>query len=187
MLSRLRGHRARLTLVQSGETVPVRVVNSEGDEAVAILEHRDHAQPHGSVIVEVFADQKYLIFPAEIGKDAPPQAVVFRTTGKGNEAETGAEFSLLFERLPVIVKFNFKKIKTHIIGGGPEGMAIMLDAAIPANTKVEVTIDDDGRLIETEGYITHLHKRGKGFMAIYMFTDMPRVTSMYWNRILKSG
>lgn len=165
----------------------MRVVNSSSREAVALLEKVDMAKPTGSVIVEVFADQKYLIFPAELATDAPASAVVLQLAGKTMESETGAEFSLLMERLPVVVKFQFKRTKTHIIGGGPDGMAIILDKEIPVNSKVEVTIDDDGRMIETEGFITHLYKRGKGYLAIYRFIDMARVTGMYWNRLLKSG
>jgi|GEM_PF-5749511 len=187
MLSQLQGKRARVTVAENGEIIPIKIINSNERQAVATFEHRTFQVPQGAFLVESFTGKSHVIFSARAAEISPAQAIAFNITGKAIESPTECELTLLSEKLPVELKYKFKKTKTFVIAGGEQGMAILLDQEIPPQSKIELTIVEDDRSIETEGYITHSISRGKGFLAIYRFTVLPRVTMMYWNRILKAG
>ncbi|MFM9872817.1 MAG: hypothetical protein ACKVQS_05055 [Fimbriimonadaceae bacterium] len=187
MLSSLQGRRARLTVAGNANYIPIKIVNANGIEAVAIFEHRSDTAPTTQFLVESFTKSSHVIFPARPAESSPPQAIAFSVAGKSVESPTECDLALLHEKLPVEVKFKFKKRKTFVIAGGELGMAILLDEEIPPQSKIEVTITEDEHSIQTEGFITHSIPRGKGFLAIYRFSVLPRVTMMYWSRILKAG
>ncbi len=187
MLSKLQGKRARVTVAESGEIIPIKIINTNDKDAVATFEQRGTAIPNGTFLVESFTQETHIIFSASASEKSPSNAIAFSLTGKTIESPTECDLALLNEKLQVELKFKFKKTKTFVIAGGEQGMAILLDQEIPPQSKIELTIVEEDRSIQTEGYITHSIPRGKGFLAIYRFSVLPRVTMMYWNRILKAG
>jgi hypothetical protein len=187
MLSTLQGRRARITVAGNANFIPIRIINTQGTEAVALFDHRNDQAPTTNFLVESFTGNSHIIFPARPADTSPPQAIAFSIAGKTVESPTECDLSLLHEKLPITLKFKFRKTKTFAIAGGDLGMAILLDEKIPPQSKIEVTITEDNRSIETEGFITHLIPRGNSFLAIYRFNGLPRVTTMYWSRILKAG
>lgn len=187
MLSSLQGRRARITVAGNANFIPIKIINTQGNEAVALFEHRNDQAPTTPFLVESFNNNSHLIFPARPAESSPPQAIAFTLAGNSISSPTDCDLAILHEKIPIEIKFKFKKTKTFAIAGGDQGMAILLDQEIPPQSKVEVTITEDDHSIETEGFITHSIPRGKGFLAIYRFNGLPRVTMMYWSRILKAG
>lgn len=187
MLTSLAGKRARITVIETGATIPVKILNTVGTEAVCTPEFRHSNNAQGKLIVESYSEKNHIIFPAQTRDFPAEKGILFQALSQPIIQPTDTELSFFLNKVPVQIKHNFKKIITTAVAGGPEGMAIELSAEIPAQTKLPLTILEEGREIETEGYVTHCHPKGKQFIAIYRFAGLSRVESMYWNRLVKSA
>lgn len=176
-----------MTALNSGETVPVRIAGTEGDLIFCTLERRDDSLLVGTVLVECLAGKGHILFSGDVLQADAKGMMTIRAKGRMLTVETDTAMSLLLDPVAATFRNNFRKREVQIIGGSGESMAVVSPAELPTEGKSTLTFEDDGRVIEVEGFVTHSHKRGQGFLADFRFAQVARVTVMYWNRLLKTG
>lgn len=186
MLEQLKGRRVRLTSVDGGRVLTAKVVQSESDQAVIKSEELHLSPIEGDQIVEGFSNSSYLLCRCQIErgeKDTAWLQIVSGTT----TADTESDLNFLFSRHEVLVKKSFHKYKGHAIGAGSSAIAMELSKPIEIGETVDILLQEEGRTLTVEGIVSRCSARGKGYLVIAILTDMSRVTTMYWNRLLKTG
>lgn len=185
-MDRLKGRRVRLTSVKDGRVLTAKVIQGESLNAVIKSEELHLAPIEGAQIVEGFSISDYMLCKCEIERGQNDKAWLQVVSGTST---TNTEYDLNFlnSRHQVQVKKNYHKYKGFAIGAGQTAIAVELSKTIEPGESIELILQEEGRELEVQATVTKCTPRGKGFLVIATLADMSRVTSMYWNRLLKTG
>jgi len=186
MLERLKGRRVRLTSVEDGRVLTAKVIQGESTNAVIKSEELHLTPIHGAQIVEGFSNSDYLLCKCEIEKGEKDKAWLQVVSGTSSTA-TEYDLNFLNSRHQVQVKKKFYKYQGFAIGAGQNAIAVELAKAVELGAAIEIILQEEGHELEVEAIVAKCTPRGKGFLVVATLADMSRVTTMYWNRLLKTG
>ncbi|QYK52877.1 MAG: hypothetical protein KF824_11515 [Fimbriimonadaceae bacterium] len=160
----------------------------QGEPLCAVIKGEElHLVPiKGAQIVEGFSNGDYLICKCEIEKGEKDKAWLQVVSGTSS---TRIEYDLNFlnSRHQVQIKKSYYKYKGFAIGAGQTAIAVELSKAIDLGESIELILQEEGHELEVQATVAKCTPRGKGFLVVATLADMSRVTTMYWNRLLKTG
>ena len=178
-LRALAGRRIRCTSTLSGRRSIGRIRAVSENSLTVDSEFVDAKDAFGQVIVEILLPEYLLIL-----RPGLCQIEV------SNSVSALPAPTMEFLRMPAQVEFKLPcgaSATASLVAAGHRCFALETSNSIPLGKYIEFNINDEGRQFTISGPVSNSIDRGRSRLYFVSFDDVPRVISLFWQKLQNTG
>ncbi|MDI9634986.1 hypothetical protein QPK87_30805 [Kamptonema cortianum] len=185
-LRALAGRRIRCTSTLSGRRSIGRIRAVSENSLTVDSEFVDAKDAFGQVIVEILLPEYLLILAGDsmILRHGLCQIEV------SNSVSALPAPTMEFLRMPAQVEFKLPcgaSASASLVAAGHRCFALESSNSIPLGKYIEFNINDEGRQFTISGPVSNSIDRGRSRLYFVSFDDVPRVISLFWQKLQNTG